>query len=120
MPTYDFECEPCSYYTEVFQNINDPSILKCPICEQETLKKVFISPPMGFVRGEARTIGHQAERNTEKMGSYELQEKRAEDKKSRELNAKQKAKRSQHQKINAMTPEQKVRYIKTGKGPNEK
>jgi len=115
MPTYDFECEPCAYYTEIFQNINDPDTHACPVCEQKSLKKVFISPPLGFVRGEASTIGHMAERNTEKMGRYELEDRRAKDKKGKELNAKQKEKRTQHQKIQSMTPEQKVKYIRTGK-----
>jgi putative FmdB family regulatory protein len=115
MPTYDFECEPCAYYTEIFQHVNDPNVHQCPVCEQQTLKKIFISPPLGFVRGEARTIGHQAERNTEKMGHYELQDKRAKDRKGTKLTEKQKQKRAQHQKIQSMTEEQKVRYIQTGK-----
>lgn len=118
MPTYDFECEPCAYYTEIFQGVNDPSVHKCPICEQETLQKVFISPPLGFVRGETRTIGQLADRNTEKMGHYELQEKRAEDKSKSGLTTEQTERRKLHQSINSMTPEQQVKYIKTGEKPS--
>ena len=75
MPTYDFECRDCAYYAEIKQGINDPSTLTCPHCEKSTLVKVFINAPAMFVRGEPTTIGHQADRNTQKMGKYELQEK---------------------------------------------
>jgi putative FmdB family regulatory protein len=114
MPTYDFECEPCAYYTEIFQNINDSNIHQCPICEQQTLKKVFISPPMGFVRGEATTIGQLADRNTQKMGKIELEEKKLRDKINTGITQEQKQRREMHQKIASMTPEQKVKYIQTG------
>ena len=69
MPTYDFECESCAYYTEIKQGFNDPSTLKCPHCGQNSLVKVFINPPAISVRGEPTTIGHLAERNTQKMGN---------------------------------------------------
>lgn len=118
MPTYDFECEPCAYYTEIFQHVNDPSVHKCPVCEQQTLKKVFISPPLGFVRGEANTIGHLAERNTERLGRYEKEDKKFQDKFKQGLSKEQKQRREMHQSIISMTPEQKVNYIKTGKKPS--
>lgn len=118
MPTYDFECEPCAYYTEIFQHVNDPGVHKCPICEQESLKKVFISAPLGFVRGEARTIGQMADRNTQNMGHYELQEKRFKDELERGITQEHKDRRNMHQKITAMTPEQQVKYIQTGETPS--
>ena len=118
MPTYDFECEPCAYYTEIFQSYRDPSVHKCPICEQETLKKVFISPPIGFVRGEPQSIGQIADRNTQKMGKYELQEKRHKDQSKSGISEEQKERRKLHQSITSMTPEQQVKYIKTGEKPN--
>jgi putative FmdB family regulatory protein len=119
MPCYDFECEPCAYYSEIFQKMDDPNVLTCPICEQETLKKVFISAPMGFVRGEPTTIGGLAEKNTKKMGTYELQDKRLKNAKENKsyLTKEQIEKRKTHQSIVSMTPEQKVNYIKTGKKP---
>jgi putative FmdB family regulatory protein len=118
MPTYDFECEPCAYYTEIFQHVNDPSVHKCPVCEQETLKKVFISPPTAFVRGEPKSIGQLADRNTAKLGMYELQEKRQKDNNSnKDMSPEQREKRKTHQKIVSMSPEQRVRYVKTGEMP---
>ncbi|HAT67296.1 MAG TPA: hypothetical protein DCS66_22325, partial [Flavobacteriaceae bacterium] len=60
MPLYDFECAPCAYYTEIRQDINDPSVYKCPHCNKKSLIKVFINPPAVFVRGESNTIGQLA------------------------------------------------------------
>ena len=84
----------------------------------QTLKKVFISPPLGFVRGEANTIGHLAERNTERLGRYEKEDKKFQDKFKQGLSKEQKQRREMHQSIISMTPEQKVNYIKTGKKPS--
>lgn len=33
MPNYDYECKTCGYTFEVFQNMSDPLIDKCPKCE---------------------------------------------------------------------------------------
>ena len=34
MPSYDYECKSCSYIFEVFQNMSDPLIKKCPRCSK--------------------------------------------------------------------------------------
>jgi putative FmdB family regulatory protein len=114
MPTYDFECEPCAYYTEIVQPFDSASLLKCPVCEQKTLKKVILSPPSIFVRGESSTIGQMADRNYKKMGHYEKQERVQQDQAPDKMTKEQKEKRATHQKINSMTPEQKVKWIKNG------
>ena len=62
MPTYDFECEKCAYYTEITQRMDEPSEYECPHCGEETLIKVFINPPAMFVRGSPNTIGQLADR----------------------------------------------------------
>ena len=111
MPLYDFECEPCAYYTELRQKMNDPSLLKCPICEQETLQKVFINAPHTFVRGEAKTIGQLAEHNYKNMGFYEKQDRKIKDQLE---NSEVKNKRERHQKIISMTPEQQTKWIREG------
>lgn len=113
MPTYDFECESCSYYAEIVQSFDAPSLLKCPVCEQQTLRKVYLSPPSVFVRGES-TIGQLADKNYRNMGHYEKQEKIQQDKAPSKMTKEQKEKRATHQKINSMTPEQKIRWIKNG------
>ena len=75
MPLYDFECEPCAYYTEIRQGPDDPDTKECPLCEQQTLKKVFINAPSISVIGEPSTVRHLADRNTKKMGRYEIEDK---------------------------------------------
>ena len=114
MPLYDFECEPCAYYEEIKQPMSSPSVLECPVCGQQTLTKIFISPPHISVRGETNTIGQLADKNSRNMSSYERQEKSEKDRKGTGLTKEQKEKRKQHQKITAMTPEQKVKWIKGG------
>tara|TARA_R110000751_G_scaffold7610_3_gene30907 strand:+ start:1260 stop:1604 length:345 start_codon:yes stop_codon:yes gene_type:complete len=113
MARYDFECAPCAYYTEIIQPMDAPSLLKCPVCEQRTLQKVFISPPHAFVRGETKTIQQLAERNYRDMGFYEKSDRAAKDNKSG-MTDEHKEKRKLHQKITSMTPEQKVKWIKSG------
>lgn len=117
MPTYDFECEPCAYHTEIRQGLHDPSTLECPICGQQTLNKIFITAPIMFVRGEPTTIGHLAERNTEKMSKTELEAKIEGDKLQKKVSSELQKKREQHRKIQSMTPEQTTHYIKTGEQP---
>jgi putative FmdB family regulatory protein len=111
MPLYDFECEPCAYYTEVRQRMSDPSTLECPVCGEETLRKVFINAPHTFIRGEAKTIGQLAEKNYKNMGFYEKQDRKIKDLlESSEV----KDKRERHQKIVSMTPEQQTKWIREG------
>ena len=112
MPLYDFECEPCAYYTEIRQGPDDPDKQVCPLCEQQTLKKVFINAPSISVIGEPSTVRHLADRNTKKMGKYEIEDK------NKQNNAVQNTEASKakalRRKINSMTQEQKVKWIKEG------
>ena len=41
MPIYEYKCKICEQVTEVMQKINDPPVTKCPVCEQDTLQKIF-------------------------------------------------------------------------------
>jgi len=112
MPIYDFECEKCAYYTEIKQRMEESSVYECPHCGDLTLKKVFINPPAMFVRGDPHTIGQMADRNTSKMGKYELQDKQAQDGAN---NNKEEIKKGElHKKINAMTPAGKLKWIQNG------
>tara|TARA_Y100001949_G_scaffold171420_1_gene173869 strand:- start:59 stop:400 length:342 start_codon:yes stop_codon:yes gene_type:complete len=112
MPTYDFECSKCAYYTEIKQRMEDPSVYECPHCEDRTLVKVFINAPSMFFRGDPHTIGQLADRNTQQMGTYELEDKQNQhgmNKKKEEIK-----KREAHKRINGMTPERKLKWIQTG------
>jgi putative FmdB family regulatory protein len=109
---YDFECEPCAYYTEIRQGPYDPDVHLCPHCNEPTLKKVFINPPAISVVGEARTVAQLADRNTKKMGKYERQDRDVESNATQDKEML--AKRAQRRKINSMTKEQKLKWIREG------
>ena len=36
MPTYDYECKQCGHF-EVFQNIKDAKLKRCPTCKKACL-----------------------------------------------------------------------------------
>ncbi len=112
MPLYDFECSECAYYTEIEQPMHAPSEHECPHCGKNSLVKVFINPPAMFVRGEPSTIGQLADRNTANMGRYELEDRKRENGIKTDKEAQQK--KETHRKINAMTPEQKLKWIRKG------
>lgn len=112
MPLYDFECEPCVYYTEIRQGVDEPSVHTCPLCGEMTLKKVFINPPPIIVRGEATTIGQVVDRNTKSLGKYERESLNAKNNVGQKKEHNEK--RQLHRKINSMTEEQKVKWIKEG------
>ena len=112
MPIYDFECQDCAYYTEITQKMEASSRHKCPHCGKKTLVKVLINPPAMFIRGAPTTIGQMADRNTEKMGKYELQDKTREH--GAKASGEAKERRELQKKINSMTPQQKVKWIHGG------
>lgn len=39
MPNYDYKCANCGHEEEVFQKITDPSLEKCPKCNQPSFKR---------------------------------------------------------------------------------
>lgn len=41
MPTYDYECASCGHTLEVFQDINDDRLTKCPECGKEELRRLI-------------------------------------------------------------------------------
>ncbi len=83
----------------------------CPVCEQNTLKKVFLTAPSFFVRGEPTTIGQLSERNKDnaKQANDEIQKSV-----SGVMSKEAKEKREMYQKINSMTKEQKIQWIEKG------
>jgi len=119
MPTYEYQCEECDHNFEIVKMIKDPHERVCPKCSEHSLYQV-ISPPTIFVKGEATTLGQLAERNTSKMGTYELGDKRG---KHQEGNLKSKKEKGWIEKsgdatksdINKMSKKQKANYIRDGK-----
>lgn len=39
MPIYEYGCTHCGHELEIIQKMNDLPLEKCPVCEQNTLKK---------------------------------------------------------------------------------
>ena len=112
MPTYDYECSECGYYKEVFQKFSEKPLVRCPKCKKHKFRRVILSAPHISVKGEPTTIQHLADRNTQKLGKYELESKMQADnmdkvKKDREAN-------QLRNNINKMTPSQKKKYIEKG------
>lgn len=112
MPLYDFECEPCAYYTEIRQGPEDSDVHLCPHCMDTTLRKVFINAPAISVVGEANTIGQLMDKNTKNMGRYEIEDRNKANNIHQDVEARKK--REERRKINSMTPEQKMKWIKEG------
>jgi ribosomal protein L44E len=51
---------------------------RCPTCKKNTLYQVY--SVHSVIKSEPKTLIQQAERNTKKLGKYELEEKRRRDK----------------------------------------
>ena len=71
----DYICKGCAYQFEMFQPIADDYITICPTCGGGPVEQLFnFAPPVVF-RDSPKTLGALADRNAEKMGSYEIEEK---------------------------------------------
>ena len=47
MPNYDYECQSCGHTFEVFQNMSDPPLSKCPECNKKV--KRLIGGGLGII-----------------------------------------------------------------------
>lgn len=119
MPEYLYRCTSCQTEYEIRHSIKDRPYTLCGACHQDTLERVIFGGIHASVRGEAKTIGQLADRNTKAMGNYELSEKRAKDKENKERAYKEIGvdleKKKRIDKINKMTEKQKKDFIMTGK-----
>ena len=41
MPIYEYRCESCNHEMEAVQKISEDSLVKCPACGNDTLKKII-------------------------------------------------------------------------------
>lgn len=119
MPTYDYSCKSCGDTFETKHGFHD-SPSPCPKCGGGELAQVFDTPPLVFIKGEATTLGHLADRNTAKMGKYELDKRKEEQKKGDIKSNKpkewwQKGGDTNAKEINKMSEKQKSNYILKGK-----
>lgn len=113
MPTYHYKCSNCPEDFEIFHSIKEPLWKVCPSCQNETLGVVLDSAPVIMNKGEIKTIGQLAEANSKKMGKELLQKKMDQDGMTDKINLYEKKK--EMRKLANLTPEQKTKYIETGK-----
>lgn len=90
MPTYQYECSNCLHGFEIYQGMLEDALERCPECSVNTLLRV-LHAPMCFVKGEPTTLGHLAERNAQKFGRAECEEREL---RSKELAAKARGKKT--------------------------
>ncbi len=106
---YDYRCENCECFLEdVQQSMKDDPLTECPECHELKLVRCITGGIGVICQGDAKTLKQQADRNTKKMGHYELQDRENADK-LRTLEAKQHL-----NQINAMNKEQQQKYIEHG------
>ncbi len=74
MPTYVYECENCQHSFELIQRMSDKSKKRCCKCKKHKLFKV-VQPFHAYVPGSSNTVGIIMDRNAEKMGHYEREER---------------------------------------------
>lgn len=107
---YDYECEDCHYFMmDVYQSIHDDAFTVCPQCGAEKLERI-ISGGLGAFVKDVKTIGQLADRNWNKMGTYEKSEKVAKTK----TDAPTFYGGATKTEINKMSETQKQKYIITG------
>lgn len=41
MPTYNYECQKCGHNFEIFQNMSDASLKKCPVCKKGKVIRII-------------------------------------------------------------------------------
>lgn len=68
-------CDHCNYRFKKEQKLHDKILKKCPSCKSMSLYQ-DLTGQHTFVYQEPKTVGHLAQKNTEQMGKYELEQKR--------------------------------------------
>ena len=54
MPVYEYSCDDCGHKFEEFQSFKDEPLKVCPVCSEESLRKLFGVPTLLF-RGDGWT-----------------------------------------------------------------
>ena len=115
MPIYEYRCENCDFLLSVEQKMkNYKPKKKCPSCKKNKLERI-ISPSLFFIKGEPGTVGHWAERNTQKMGKYEI-----EDKTSKQISKKpadpwwKRGSKYSNKEIRKMSDSERRKFIESG------
>lgn len=119
MITYVYRCDHCMVEFDVEQRITENAWTKCGMCGVDELYRV-IQTPIVFVKEgitDKTTLGKLAEINTNKLGTYEKQEKR-EYQRQQKILAKQTLQNEMSEKLGTkpidMTDKNKPWYQKLG------
>jgi DNA-directed RNA polymerase subunit RPC12/RpoP len=83
MVTRYYVCDACEHEFVLEQPMMEDLKKVCPKCKKQALYQDLTGQHV-FVYQECKTLGHQAQRNTERMGKYELESKRKQDKEAKE------------------------------------
>ena len=113
MPTYYYKCASCESFFEIRHSIKQSLLTECPECHNLSLSVVVDSPFELTVKGEVKTIGQLAEKNSKEMGKEQLAMRMEKDGISKTIELTEK--RKEVNKLGSLSKEQKVRYIETGK-----
>lgn len=76
MPTYVYACKNCGHRFEQYQSFTEDSLLACPECAQDTLRKVFDSVGIvfkgsGFYSTDSATSGASTSSSASSASSAE-------------------------------------------------
>ena len=77
-------CDKCDYSFVMKQKMSASLKKKCPECGKQALYQ-DLSGQHSFVYQDCKTLGHQAIRNTERMGKYDLESRRKKDEERNKL-----------------------------------
>jgi putative FmdB family regulatory protein len=75
MPTYDYECDACHHKFEIFQNMSDELLTKCPKCKKKKLRRLFgagaavMFKGSGFYQTDYRSDSYKKSAAAEKTAS---------------------------------------------------
>lgn len=108
---YICDKEECGYTFDLPQKTDEKRLKKCPKCKKMSLYQ-DLSGAYFAITKEPTTVGHLADRNTKKMGKYELESKRMKDGLDEQVQKREK--RQKLKKLSSFTKEQKIKYIQDG------
>lgn len=129
MPIYEYICEFGHLYEEIqsITKFDKNRVVECPECGN-TMESYIGEPPLGFMKGEIKTVGQQGEANWKKLGKVRQEEMIQKNKEEKKAAEKQLLKEKgldgaslpdykRARKLANLTSDQKKKYIRTGKLP---
>lgn len=71
MPTYTYRCENCGVQFEHQQRFSDAPLKRCPECEQDALRKVYLPVGIVFKGSGFYATDHRSPSGVTRAGSKE-------------------------------------------------